>query len=275
MKRISYLLLILSIFLSCKSKTGDNDQDTTAAGKPLDQTQALLQQFKPLINGVWVKKDYIKKVKKSKSPLEAVDKSKGITVMYIDTAQLKGDSIMVPIILNNHEGSTIALRFQSGKNTTTIEFGDDELSYKVKNDDTTLIIYNYNSQTKETTTTQYIRALQPKPADGLASAMNYMINHAMLSGKYEGTDATGKKISAVFYDNGKVSGLPGFTTYYVQNDLIADPERSGHDQIIFNLNTKEKKVYSFIINKRTLTLYNDAEQIKSNKPSYTLKKKRE
>jgi hypothetical protein len=170
MKRIGYLLLILSIFLSCKSKTGDNDQDTTAAGKPLDQTQALLQQFKPLINGVWVKKDYIKKVKKSKSPLEAVDKGKGITIMYIDTAQLKGDSIMVPIILNNHEGSTVALRFQSGKNTTTIELGDDELSYKVKNDDTTLIIYNYNSQTKETITTQYIRALQPKPADGLTSS---------------------------------------------------------------------------------------------------------
>ncbi|MDB5128946.1 hypothetical protein [Mucilaginibacter sp.] len=275
MKRIGYLLLLLCIFLSCKSKTGDNDQDTTANGKPLDQTQALLQQFKPLINGVWIKKDYIKKVKKSKSPLAAVDKGKGITVMYIDTAQLKGDSIMVPIILNNHEGSTVALRFQSGKNTTTIELGDDELSYKVKNDDTTLIIYNYNSQTKETITTQYIRALQPKPADGLASGMNYMINHAILSGKYEGTDAMGKKINAVFTDDGKVSGLAGLTTYYVQNDLIVAPERSGHDQIIFNLNTKDQKVYSFIINKRTINLYNDAEQIKSNKPSYTLKKKRE
>jgi hypothetical protein len=275
MKRIGSLLLILSIFLSCKSNTGNTDQDTTANGKPLDQTQALLQQFKPLINGVWVKKDYIKKVKKSKSPLAAVDKGKGITVMYIDTTQLKGDSIMVPFILNNHEGSNIALRFQPGKNTTTIELGDDELSYKVKNGDTTLIIYNYNPQTKETVTTQYIKALQTKPANGLAYGMSYMINDAILSGKYEGTDATGKNINALFTDDGKVSGLAGLTTYYVQNDLIADPEHSGHDQIIFNLNTKDQKVYSFIINKRTITLYNDAEKIKSNKPSFTLKKKRE
>ncbi|RYU90438.1 hypothetical protein EWM62_07210 [Mucilaginibacter terrigena] len=273
MKRIICPLLILSIFLSCKSKTGDTDQDTTAAGR-LDQSQALLHQFKPLINGVWVKKDYVKKVKKTKSPLEAVEHGMGVTVMYIDTAQLKGDSIMVPTVINNHEGTDMALRFQPGKNTTTIELGDDELSYKVKNGDTTLIIYSYNPKTKETATAQYIKAMQTKPAGGLAEGMNYMINQAILSGNYEGTDGAGKKVIAKFYDNGKVSGLPGLTTYYVQNDHIADPEHS-HDEIIFNLNTKDQKSYSFIINKKTLSLYDNAEQIRSNKPSYSLKKKRD
>ncbi|QHS55487.1 hypothetical protein GWR56_08020 [Mucilaginibacter sp. 14171R-50] len=273
MKRIVCPLLILCIFLSCKSKNGDSDQDTTANGR-LDQSQALLHQFKPLINGVWVKKDYIKKVKKSKSPLEAVERGTGITIMYIDTAQLKGDSISVPAIINNHEGMDVTLRFQAGKNTTTIELGGDELSYKVKNGDTTLIIYHYNPKTKETATAQYIKAMQTMPSGGLADGMNYMINQAILSGIYEGTDAAGKKVNARFYDNGKVSGLPGLTTYFVQNDLIADPEHS-HDEIIFNLNAPGQKVYSFIINKKTLSLYDNAEQIKSNKPSYSLKKKRD
>lgn len=272
MKRIICPLLILSIFLSCKSKTADTDQDTT--GKPLDQSQALLHQFKPLINGMWVKKDYIKKVKKSKSPLEAVDNGTGVTIMYIDTAQLKGDSIVVPVVLNNHEGTNVSLSFQPGKNTTTVEFGNDELSYKLKNGDTTLIIYHYNPQTKETATAQYIKAMPNKPAGGLAAGMNMAINKAIISGKYEGADAAGKNIRAVFTDDGKVSGLPGLTTYYVQNDMIADPDHS-HDEIIFNLNSKGQKAYSFIINKKTLSLYDNAEQIKSNKPSYSLKKKRD
>ncbi|MFD0763644.1 hypothetical protein ACFQZI_02180 [Mucilaginibacter lutimaris] len=273
MKRIFYLPLIISIFLSCKSTTGDSDQDTTAAGR-LDQSQDLMHQFKPLINGLWVKKDYIKKVKKSKSPLEAVEKGVGITVMYIDTAQLKGDSIMVPVVLNNHEGANTALRFQAGKNTTTVELGNDELSYKVKNGDTTLIIYSYNEKTKETNTAQYIKAMQNKPAGGLAQGMSFMINQAILSGDYEGTDASGKKILAKFDDNGNVTGLPGLTTYFVQNDLIADPQHS-HDEIIFNLNTEGQKAYSFIFNKRTLNLYDSADKTQSNKPSFSLKKKRE
>jgi hypothetical protein len=274
MKKFICPLLILSIFLSCKSNPGDNDQDTDGAGKPLDQSQALIHQFKPLINGVWVKKDYIKKVKKSKSPLEAVDKGIGVTIMYIDTAQLRGDSISVPVVLNNHEGTSTTLNFQPGKNTTTVEFGNDELSYKLKNGDTTLIIYHYDTQTKETATAQYIKASTKNPEGGLAASMSMAINKAILSGTYEGTDASGKKINALFTDDGKVSGLPGLTTYYVQNDLIADPEHS-HDEIIFNLKKKDQKPYSFIINKKTLTLYNNAEQVKSNKPSYTLKRKRQ
>jgi uncharacterized membrane protein YfhO len=56
--------------------------------------------------------------------------------------------------------------------------------------------------------------------------------------------------------------------------MIADPDHS-HDEIIFNLNGKDQKSYSFIINKKTLSLYDNAGQIKSNKPAYSLKRKRE
>jgi hypothetical protein len=271
MKRIVYLLLSVSIFLSCKDKTGDTGQD--ANGKPLDQSQALMHQFKPLINGVWVKKDYIKKVKKSKSPLEAVEKGTGITIMYIDTAQLKGDSIAVPIILNNHEGTRVSLSFQPGKNTTTVMLGKDELSYKLKKD-TILIIYHYNADSRETDVTQYIKAMDKQPAGGLAAGMNMTINEALLAGKYEGTDALGKRVYATFTNDGKVTGLPGLTTYYIQNDLIADPEHS-HDEIIFNMKGTGQKSYAFVINKKTISLYDNEGQVKSNKPSYSLKRKAE
>ncbi|GGH13428.1 hypothetical protein [Mucilaginibacter phyllosphaerae] len=269
MKRVICFPLILSIFLSCKSKTDDSEQGSSSR---LNQSPALIQQFKPMINGVWVKKDYIKKVKKSKSPLEAVDKGRGITVLYIDTAKLTGDSIIVPVILNNHEGSNLTLKFQPGRNTTTITLGKDELSYKLKKD-TNLIIYHYNPDTRETNTDQYIKAMDKQPAAGLAPGMNFMINQAILSGRYEGADASGKKITANFTNDGKVTGLAGFTTYYIQNDLITDPDHS-HDEIIFNLGTTGQKAYSFIINKKTLSLYDGSEKVKSNKPAFSLKKQR-
>lgn len=270
MKRVICLPLILSFFLSCKSKTDDADQENN--NSRLNQSPALIHQFKPIIGGLWVKKDYVKKVKKTKSPLEAVEKGQGITVMYIDIAKLTGDSITVPVVWNNHEGNNQSLKFQPGRNTTTIMLGNDELSYKLKKD-TTLIIYHYDDKTKETNTAQYIKAMDKQPEGGLAAGMSFMINQAILSGRYEGTDASGKKIVASFTDDGKVNGMAGFTTYYVQDDLITDPLHS-HDEIIFNMNTKSQKAYSFIINKKTLSLYDNSEQIKSNKPAFSLKKQR-
>ncbi|HEK20534.1 hypothetical protein [Mucilaginibacter sp.] len=265
MKRFVPLILFAALYCSC-----NNDQQST--DKPLNQSATLIQQFKPIIQGVWVKKDYIKKVKKSKSPLEAAEKSKGITLMQIDTQKMSGENIEVPLIRDNHEAGKETLTFEPGRNTTTIMFGKDELSYKLKKD-TTLIIYHYNADTRETDLNQYIKVSDKAPASGFAAGMDVAINQAIIAGRYEGTDASGKKIAVTFTDDGKVSGLPGLSTYFVQNYFGAHPE-SGHDQLIFNQGAPGQKVYSFILHKKALRLYNDAAQIKSNKPSFTLNRKR-
>ncbi|TSD63480.1 hypothetical protein FFF34_017980 [Inquilinus sp. KBS0705] len=274
MKRLFYLLIIAGLFASC----GGNESDQDAANnKPLDQSQALISQFKPIVSGVWVKKNYIKKLIKSKSPLAAADRATGLTTMLIDTAKLKGDSIIVAAGWNNHEGSNLTLRFQPGKNTTTIELGDDELSYKIKNGDTTLVVYHYDEKTKETSTTNYIKALNTQPANNLGYGMSYMINKGIISGIYQATDNTGKKFNAVFYDNGKVSGFPDFNTYYVENDLGNGP-MSNLDELIFELNGKNQKSYAFIINKRKLDLYTtkanaDSSELLLDKVAFKLVKK--
>jgi PBP1b-binding outer membrane lipoprotein LpoB len=251
MKRLSYLLILLSILASCTGNEGDQDASNN---RPLDQSAALLHQFKPVINGVWVKKNYIRKLVKSKSPLAAAERAKGITTMFIDTAKLKGDSIVVPAGWNNQKASNVILRFQPGRNTTTVMLGDDELSYTIKNGDTTLVIYHYNPDTKETTSDKYIKAFNKQQSTDVHYAMNYMINKGIISGKYDGTDNAGHKISAAFTDDGKVTGLPGFNTYLVQNYQAADA-RNATDNIIFNLNQSNQTVYSFSINKRNLSLY--------------------
>ena len=249
MKRIIYLPLILTILISCKSK---DDQDN-GSGNRLNESPDLIQQFKPVIGGVWVKKNYIKKLVKSKSPLAAAERVMGITTLYIDTEKLKGDSILVPVSWNNHKGNNVALRFQPGKNTTTIMLGDDELSYSIKRNDTTLIIYHYDDATKETITAKYIKALNSQPAGDFNYGMNYMINKGLMAGRYDATDNTGKTYNVIFTEDGKVSGLPGLSTYFVQNDMTGPKQEV--DVILFNRGTTNPIAYAFERTKKTLNLY--------------------
>jgi hypothetical protein len=206
MKKILYIAAILILFISCKSKPGDDEGESN--NKHLDQSAEMLQQFRPVIHGVWVKKNYIKKVLKTKSPLEAIDRVEGVTTFVVDTTQIKGDKLNVPVSWNNHKAGELTLRFQPGKNTTTIMLGDDELSYTVKRNDTTLIIYHYNDKKHETTSDKYIKAFSKLPPAGISYPMSYLINEGMMSGRYEGTDAAGKKFNIVFTNDGRVSGYP-------------------------------------------------------------------
>ena len=250
MKRILYIAAFATIFTSCTNGDGDKD---AAKNKGLDQSAEMLVQFKPVINGVWVKKNYLKKVLKTKSPVEANDRVNGITTFAIDTEKIKGDSLIVPISYANHKGSKVTLKFQPGRNTTTIMLGNDELSYTIKRNDTTLVIYHYDSQKKETTSDKYIKAFNKQPNEDIAYAMTYMINQGMISGTYQGTDAAGKKFNMVFTDDGKVSGYPGLSTYFIQNDF-AGPMKT-LDLIIFNRNTNQQQSYTFDIKKKTITLH--------------------
>ena len=269
MKRILYLLILSVAFTACSNNESDQD---AANNKPLDQSQALIHQFKPVINGVWVKKNYIKQLIKKKSPLAAAERAIGITTMYIDTAKIKGDSLPVPAGWNNHEGNTVTLRFQPGKNTTTIELGTDELSYTIKNGDTTLIIYHYDRDTKETSSAKYIKAMDKQPAGDVAYAMNYMINHGIIAGKYQATDSRGKASTVQFTDDGKVSGFPGFSTYFIQNDLSAGP-KNDFDEIIFNPKGSGQTSYAFTIGGKNITLY-DVKAGKQGDLKYKLVRKR-
>jgi hypothetical protein len=278
MKRIFYVLLCLSILAACKNKPEESEGAVDANGRPLDETPGLIHQFKPLINGVWVKKDYIKKLIRSRSPLEAAPKATGLTTFFIDTGKLTGDSIVVPAGWNNHEGSEITLRFKPGKNTTTIQLGDDELSYSLKNGDTTLIVYHYDPKSKETSTSKYIKALNKQPAGQLGYGMNLMINQGIISGTYEATDDAGKKFNVVFKDDGKVLGFPGANTYQIQNDLGGGP-MNNLDAIFFQKDGKIQKRYTFDIGRRKVELYEtkanaDSSELVRDKLVYKLKRRK-
>jgi len=215
-----------------------------------------------MIQGVWVKADYVNKVSKTKSPLAASDQATGITIMYINTDNTNGDSIIVPVGSYNHDGSTLTLKFIPRENKSSIALGDGELAYSVGHRDTILTFANFDQEKKQFIKTQYIRTFKRQPNDDLADGIDYYINKILVAGNYTLTDSTGTKFKVNLSEDGKVSGFLNCKTYMINIDLNSDVN-DNLDGIYFKSADKENKNFSFKINADTLSLYETYENADS------------
>ncbi|RYZ94987.1 MAG: hypothetical protein EOP47_26720 [Sphingobacteriaceae bacterium] len=273
MKYSLYAVLLATLLFSCKSKTTETNNDSvTVAAAPLDPTDSLIQKFKPIIQGVWVKSDYIKKVIVTYSPVAAADKAVGITIIRIDTTQIKGDKLVANAGYNNHEGGDVTIKFRPGQTPGTIQIDSSELGYSVENGDTVLVLTEIN-EAHDKVVTRFIKALN-KADEKLGDGMDFLINKSLFSGSYILTDSIGRVRNVTFTDDGKVSGIKGLRTYYAMTDFIVGP-MNNLDLLIFNLYAKDQTDYSFKITGETLKLYNtkptaDSAELVVDKLIYTL-----
>jgi hypothetical protein len=277
MKHAFFYGLLLTLFVSCKSNTKNPSQDSLKSTPAIDPTSKLMAEFKPIVHGVWVKTDYVDKVIRTKSPLAAADLATGVTTMYINTNNIAGDSIIVPAGWGNHEGGELTLAFKAGKRKSTIKFGAGDLGYSIKNGDTILTTY-WPDDNKKIIVTNYKRALYKQLDDDIGYGLNYMINKGMIAGKYSCIDTSGVASPVIFTNNGKVTGLDNFKTYFIQNDLGGEP-MNNLDGIIFDIYTKKNTGFSYQINIDTLKLYStrpnaDSTLLILDKLKYTLIKQK-
>ncbi|ASU32091.1 hypothetical protein [Mucilaginibacter xinganensis] len=254
------MLLIITFIAACKSNTKHGNVDSVAVGSINSSSQVLISQFKPFIQGVWVKSDYIEKILATKSPLAAQDLASGLTTFNIQTDSIKGDSVKVAAGWNNHEGSELTLKFQQGKTEQTILLGDFDLGYSIKNGDTTLVLYGYDKDKNEHTTTRYTKALNKQ--NGLSDGMDFLINRGLIAGNYTLNNIPGNRGAITFTNDGKVTGLADFKTYALNTDFVAGPENN-LDEILFNLYSKAQKSFTFKINKDTLNIFDTRESADS------------
>jgi len=194
MKPAFYILFITitSFFLSCRSNTKQTAKDTITTKSDNGQTEKLIEKFKPIIQGVWVKKDYIDKVIQTKSPLAAIDECRGITIMYINTDHIEGDSLQFIAGYFNHDSGNVTIKFQPGGSLSSILFNDKDLNYSLENGDTTITVFQYDNRKKLIVKAKFIRVLNRQFDDDLGYGMNYIINKEILSGNYTLTDSTGR-----------------------------------------------------------------------------------
>ncbi|WPU95384.1 hypothetical protein SNE25_07590 [Mucilaginibacter sabulilitoris] len=254
MKNNLWLAFLLGIFISCKSNTKQPVLKSTETTPLMDNSKLLIAEFKPIIQGVWVKSAYIDKVIQTKSPLAAAGEDNGMTTMIINTDQIAGDSISVGAGWNNHDGSNLILRFKAGSQKATIQFGTGDLGYSVKGRDTILTTYWPGEKDKsKMIATHYKRAFK-KNTEELGLGLDYMINKGIIAGNYILTDDSGNKSKVNFNADGSVNGILNFKKYGINIDLNSDV-MDNLDEIGFDFNRKGHKSYSFKINADTLMLY--------------------
>ena len=250
MKIVFFVLSLSIILLSCKPKA--NQPETNSAAKPAIQKLDVAKKLKPIYQGVWVKDDYIQKIKQTHSVLAAVDLVSGITGLQIDTARLTGDSLLVPVGWDNHNPGTVTLKFKPGKNPQAVKFGEDELGYSILNGDTTLIRYQlYKGVLYKT---PYRRAMKVDHDENVSYAINLAINKALIAGNYSLTDARGQAHQVTFTAGGSVTGLAKFSKYVIENDLEFKP-LNNLDLITFDVFTNKQTAFSYVFKNNKLELY--------------------
>lgn len=213
----------------------------------------LITKFKPIVQGVWVKKDYIDKINKTKSPEASSDLATDMTTFYVDISKVKGDSLLVNAGWGNHDGSDIMLYFRSGTKTNTIVLAGGDLSYEITGKDTVLSLHKTNKGT--TTITKYIRAATNETNGNLGDGMDYLVNKALVNGNYLFTDSTGINHEVKFGSHGELAGFFNFHKYSINVDLNSDA-MDNLDEIGFDFDQVGHKSFSFKIIKDTLALYN-------------------
>jgi hypothetical protein len=264
MKRLFYILLLAVAISSCKSKTEQAATDTTSEATVNDaETQRLITQFKPIIEGVWVKKSYIQSVISTRSPYKSWKEWWGIASMDVFFPKDGKDSTQVGYSLNNHEGSEFVLFLKQGHLPTSlkinlpdyeVEGNFYELGYEINKGETNLVLYHYSAKGKIIDKTLYTKVADRADPDGDAAwGIEYITNKKLFSGTYE---LIGDNVSSEvkFNDAGKVTGFPNATKYNVLTDFMAGPANN-LDQLIFNVYTPEEISYTYKFNADTLGLY--------------------
>src|SRR5437868_1891085 len=159
MKNLFYAFIIISLLFSCKSNTKQKAQDTVKSQSVNNQAEALIKKDLSIMQGVWVKQDYIDKIAKTRSVLSAMDKAFDLITIYIDKNNVKGDSLVAPTG-NSHEGSQITIHLQKGTTPESIKvFEGGEVGYSFEHGDTILFLTRFDDSKKKSITTKYIRAL--------------------------------------------------------------------------------------------------------------------
>lgn len=283
MKKRFIYFLILSTLFACSSKNKQPATDTLAV-KPADPLKQLREKFRPLITGPWVKRDYIVSLEKTKSPYNAKGELGGVAALFVNVPD-SGDSTHIGYSMNNHEGADFILYLRPGLKSNTLKTnltdysgkGDFyELGYTVRSSDTALVMYHYNKNKRITDSAQYSKVKVTDENDA-ASGIQNITNKTLFSGLYSATEE-GRPVSVRFYDDGKITGLSNFKTFYVNTDFVAGPENN-LDELIFDLQTKQQKSFTFKFNSDTLNIFEtkpaaDSVNLIVDKLRYKLVKKR-
>jgi hypothetical protein len=263
-QRFAFLSFLI-IIVSCHNNKQVKEQ-YIAKLSPMD---SLIEKFAPIINGDWVRADYVEDLKKTLSPNKSYHHiGEEEWAISIDSRNTSIDSAIVYISYGGAGSEEDVTFFEPGKVPNSIllenisQYGKSfQLGFEIVHNDTNLILYECDSTGKEISQRKYIRARNELTGNDTIpsvtfSNLSYYHNKLLISGKYSYVDSLGQKHNAEFNDFGKVTGIKNYKTYYVEGVFGQGPG-DDTDAIYFELYTKASVDYLLRIYRDSLYLYTD------------------
>lgn len=257
-KRLLLILCIVSL-VACRSKNQEKDSlnKQTITKANADDAKVLITKIKPLLAGLWVNKEYIDEIKRTKSPQKSYEKVGNITDMLIDTSKIKSDTLSLYCNEGFHEVGIVKLKFDPAIFENGIKrhhrinnFDDEYCRLKLNRTRDILTLYWNEQQGKSIKPIQFYKVSIPPGQEG--DPHYTIINRILISGNYLATDSLKNRFKVSFTDDGKVKGLNDFKTYQVLTDYMTPPNNL--DEIGFEID-KQLNWYGFKISADTLNIY--------------------
>jgi len=194
--------------------------------------------------------------------------------MYIKIPSGQIDSVDIGYSVNNHEASDFMLYSKTGRISTSLktalpdydlESNFYELGYSMQGKVTTLILYHYNKSRKIIDKTSYTKvANKATDTTDAAWGIQYITNAKVMNGTYITRDSLGNRLKVKFDSEGRMSGLYNFSSFLINTDFVVSYQNN-LDEIIFDIDSKHGKFYTFKIKADTLKLYDTQPNTDSSK----------
>jgi hypothetical protein len=208
------ILFLLAILFSCKEEGKDNKQSQSITIDSKVEKQIDLEPIKSIIQGIWLPKEYVQEIYKSKSAYSAYHLIPDIAEMQINPEKIRNDTLYVGSSLNNHEGYGFVIWFteQNGKiiinsdvrNWDSEKF-DFELKYKT-NLDTILQLITKDKKGNFKDVIEYVRIRDKgNITDFGGLGFEYLARKIILNGTYEILDSAKISLGKFNFDAEKSS----------------------------------------------------------------------
>ncbi len=246
--------VLILFFLTFLGLSGCVNEKSKSNAATVVQTPNLSKTYNPWLKGSWVLDQYIRDLGQTFSPLKSARLLKGVCAMTMNEAA-SVDSIRVDASYNNHEGLTFTTYFTAGQLPTQLKTSlsdglDDKNSFYelgVSSSDSSLQLIRIANDNHVLESQNFVKVKGNEKNIDPSSAFQYMVNKKIISGNYSLKVDNGAPKKVTFNDDGTVTGIPKFKTYYIDTDFLGEVEQK-YDEIIFDLDLPTKQTYIFSCN---------------------------
>lgn len=187
------------------------------------------------MQGVWVSRAYLAALERTRSAEESWDALDGTPEIFLDTHKPTHDSVKVYASANNHEGEEFWLLLRRGSQPHSLlvsrgEYDAEtnqgnhwEISYEVRNHDTTLAFRCLTPNSRVKAETSYSRARRHMGRLYEESEVTNAARRILFAGKYEVLYPDAAATKATLATDGSVAGLGIYRYFVPQTDFMTPP----------------------------------------------------